>query len=301
MAWRVRTVLDPAQEEHADHADSRTIDFPDAVAAIRIGRRPDLELPLPFRTLSAVHARMKREPDGLWSVEDLGSLNGTALDGEPLVPGQPRPLPAGSRLGFGVVLVIFEGAVADGPPTPAAGTEGTGTIARRLVNDLLAGDPGAGAPTLAVVRGAGPATLRLDARARRYVVGRSESAALRLVADEISRVHAAFTRDLEGVTVADLASKNGVFINGSRTQTQVLRDGDIIELGPIALRFNDPAARYLRELEALAEPAPVVAPPPGDAPTDAPPPLPAASRTTLLAVIILIAIAAVGLAIAVSG
>ena len=182
MALRVRTVLDPDRDD--PDADSRVVDFPDAVASIRIGRRKDLELPLPFRALSAVHARMKRDPDGRWSVEDLGSLNGTELDGEPLVPGQPRPLSAGSRLGFGVVLVIFDGPVTDGPPTPATGAEGTGTIARRLVNDLVAGDPGAGAPTLTVVRGARPATLRLDALDRRYVAGRSESAALRLVADE---------------------------------------------------------------------------------------------------------------------
>ena len=151
------------------------------------------------------------------------------------------------------MLVIFDGAVADGSPTPATGTEGTGTIARRLVNDLLASDPGAGAPTLTVVRGARPATLRLDAVARRYVVGRSVGAALRLVADEISRVHAVFTCDCEGVTVADLASKNGVHVNGRRVVTQTLRDGDIVEIGPIALRLDDPAARYLRALEALAD------------------------------------------------
>jgi pSer/pThr/pTyr-binding forkhead associated (FHA) protein len=303
MAWRVRVVLDPARE---DDADQRTVDFPDTVASIRIGRRQDLELPLPFRTLSGVHARITRNADGPWSIEDLGSLNGTSLDGVPLLPGQPRTLAAGSRIGFSAALVIFDGPVPEGPQSPTTGAEGTGTIARRLVNDLLGADSGAAAPTLTVVRGATPATLRLDVLDRRYVVGRSESAALRLLAPEISRVHFTLARDYEGVRMADLASKNGVYINGSRAHSQHLRDGDIIELGPVALRFSDPAARYQRELEALAEPAAVAAPPTDDLPTPPPEPEPPvaaspAARTTIVAAIILVLLAALALAIAISG
>jgi pSer/pThr/pTyr-binding forkhead associated (FHA) protein len=304
MAWRVRVVLDPARE---DRADQRTVDFPDTVASIRIGRRKDLELPLRFRTLSGVHARITRNADGLWSVEDLGSLNGTSLDGVPLVPGQPRTLAAGSRIGFSAALVIFDGTVPEGPQSPTTGAEGTGTIARRLVNDLLGADSSAGAPTLTVVRGASPATLRLEVLGLRYVVGRSESAALRLLAPEISRVHFTLARDYEGVRMADLASKNGVYINGSRAHSQSLRDGDIIELGPVALRFSDPAARYQRELEALAEPAAGAAPPTDDLPPTADqgpePPVAAspATRTTIVAAIILVLLAAIALAIAISG
>ncbi len=251
MALRVRTVL-------AGRTESRIVDFPGTVADIRIGRRQDLELPLPFQALSTVHARLARDADGRWTVEDLGSRNGTTVDGTRLVVGERRVLAAGNRIGLGVVDVIFDGPMTEALPASSAGpagtkAEGTGTIARRLVNDLFGGDPGAGAPTLTVLAGAPAATLRLEALDRRYIVGRVEGAALQLVADEVSREHVAFTRTWEGVTVEDLGSKNGIRVNGTRATAQRLHDGDVVELGPIAVRVADPAERYLRELEAQAE------------------------------------------------
>jgi pSer/pThr/pTyr-binding forkhead associated (FHA) protein/S1-C subfamily serine protease len=53
---------------------------------LRIGRRPDLELTLdPDRDLdvSAVHAELRRGSDG-WYLSDLGSRNGTFLNGTPV-------------------------------------------------------------------------------------------------------------------------------------------------------------------------------------------------------------------------
>ena len=68
----------------------RAIEFDDGVGQIRIGRRPDLELSLPFSPLSGVHARLVRvggaqgaggtQSEG-WLLEDLGSTNGCLLRG----------------------------------------------------------------------------------------------------------------------------------------------------------------------------------------------------------------------------
>ena len=68
----------------------RSIEFPDGTAEIRIGRRPDLELPLPYRALSALHARLVRADGRGWQIEDLGSTNGTRLDGERLTAERSR-------------------------------------------------------------------------------------------------------------------------------------------------------------------------------------------------------------------
>ena len=306
MAVRLRTVVE-------GRPDERTVDFPDTVGEIRVGRRQDLELPLPFRALSSVHARLTRDAAGRWSVEDLGSRNGTTLCGVRLGVGERHALAAGSPIGFGVVTVIFDGPVADAPRRAVGAAEGTGTIARRLVNDFFAGEPGAGAPMLAVLRGAPPATLRMDALDRRYVVGRVEEAALQLVVEEISREHAAFTRTWEGVTVLDLGSKNGVRVNGTPATEQRLHDGDVVEIGSVTLRLTDPADRYLRELEAqpdpplaLPEPAPLpaVAPPepidPVNPPAVAPPIRPSRSTRTAIiaAALVLLAVGITALALA---
>src|SRR5881394_2306314 len=128
---------------------ARDVEIGAGVGVVRMGRSADLELPLPFPALSAVHARLRRE-GGAWSVEDACSTNGTWLAGERLAPGERRPLALGAELRLGNVRVRFEG---DGAPAGAA--EGTGTIARRLVDDLFGGGAAA-APLLRVVRGAPP-------------------------------------------------------------------------------------------------------------------------------------------------
>ena len=133
----------------------RVVDLPDGIDEIRIGRRPDLELPLPFSVLSTVHARLFRATDpGAegWLLEDLGSRNGTFLAGTRLTPGDRRPLTPGAHFTLAHIKLVFEGRSA-----PAVGSEGTATIARRLVNDLFGGGAERSTATITVVeRGSRP-------------------------------------------------------------------------------------------------------------------------------------------------
>jgi two-component system cell cycle response regulator len=70
------------------------------------------------------------------------------------------------------------------------------------------------------------------------LLGRNHSAQLRIDDEGVSRVHARFDRSGGSVSVTDLQSKNGTFINGERiTETQGLLDGDQIALGTCVLRF----------------------------------------------------------------
>jgi pSer/pThr/pTyr-binding forkhead associated (FHA) protein len=230
----------------------QVIDVADQTGEVRIGRRADLELSLPFPALSAVHARLapgKDDRRGTWILEDLGSKNGTFVDGERMSPGQRKVVTAGARLGFAQVTVVFEGPA----PAAATGNEGTGTLARRIARDVLAPSAGGGVPTLLVIRGrALGQSLRLTEQDRRYVVGRVEGCDLQLIADEISREHVAFVRRWDGVFATDLGSKNGIRVNNQPVTQHRLSDGDVIRVGTIQLRFNDPEARYLRDYEARA-------------------------------------------------
>src|SRR5262245_46835671 len=117
MPLRLR-VIPPASPSRATgtpvtgtpSAGERAVDFDDAVDQIRIGRRPDLELSLPYAPLSGVHARLVRSPDSAdWLLEDLGSTNGTFVGGERLKPGAKHPISAGTHIKLAEVKVIFDG------------------------------------------------------------------------------------------------------------------------------------------------------------------------------------------------
>ena len=90
----------------------RVVDFDDGVGQIRIGRRADLELTLPFAPLSGVHARLVRSAESTdWLLEDLGSTNGTFVGGERLKPGDKHPIAAGTQIKLAEIKVIFDGEV----------------------------------------------------------------------------------------------------------------------------------------------------------------------------------------------
>jgi pSer/pThr/pTyr-binding forkhead associated (FHA) protein len=254
--------------------DERAIELGDDTNEIRIGRRPDLELPLPYPALSGLHAQLVRV-DGRWQLEDLGSTNGTRVDGERLTPRQPRPIAPGAQIKLGQITLIFDGTVG-----AVAGAERTATIARRLVSDLFAGSSDMAMPSLAIVGGV-PAKppLRLEATDRRYLAGRAETCDLQLVSEEISREHLEIVRLWDGVVVNDLGSKNGLRVNDLAVSgRRRLRDGDLIQIGPATLRLSDPADRYLRDFEARAPQVPrtedeaVPAAQPSEVESSAPPP-----------------------------
>ena len=62
-----------------------------AGGVVVVGReKKSADVCLPIGTVSAAHARFERDEDGRVFVSDLGSRNGTEVDGRPVPPGGPR-------------------------------------------------------------------------------------------------------------------------------------------------------------------------------------------------------------------
>jgi hypothetical protein len=80
-----------------------------------------------------------------------------------------------------------------------------------------------------------------------FRIGRHESNELPLDDASISRHHAQIHCKRDGsFSIADLDSMNGVFVNDKRVSASPLKEGDLVELGDVSLRFtmlnNDPMA-----------------------------------------------------------
>ncbi len=93
--------------------------FPLTGTEILIGRRsmsrgihPEIDLttapggPPTDTGVSREHAKLVPGPDGTWSIIDLGTENGTLVNGLDIAPGRPVPLRDGDRINLGMWTVI---------------------------------------------------------------------------------------------------------------------------------------------------------------------------------------------------
>lgn len=78
----------------------------------KIGRSPENDLVLVEGSLSRDHARIEYRA-GRWFIEDLGSRNGTSVNGELLPFARSRPLRTGDRVLLGTRVLTF-GCLPDG-------------------------------------------------------------------------------------------------------------------------------------------------------------------------------------------
>lgn len=85
---------------------------------------------------------------------------------------------------------------------------------------------------LTVLRWVTPGIDRVTVLGKQSVLlGRDPSAATRLETALVSRRHAEIRSESEVFVLRDLASKNGVFVNGARVAESPLRPGDVLRLG----------------------------------------------------------------------
>jgi pSer/pThr/pTyr-binding forkhead associated (FHA) protein len=199
--------------------------------------------------ISRRHARVVRGADGKLTIEDLGSANGTFVNGERIEA--PRMLRVGDLIRVGKTILE----VTDGPGvTPD--TSGLSAAAPEGGPPDVAAEPAA-----VFVVTAGNELGRRLALSDELVVGRGVGGEGRLSQDpEVSRRHARFVREAGGqLSVEDLESANGTFVNGERVRgRQVLRPGDSVRVGATTLQLAD-AGQAAQSPEGAAPPPPSAA------------------------------------------
>src|SRR5215472_1446577 len=86
-----------------------------------------------------------------------------------------------------------------------------------------------------VVKAGGKRNRVLQLHAPEAVIGRSTGCTIRIPSSEVSRKHCRLRLEDGLVTIEDLASVNGTFLNGEAvTEAQTVRPGDRLEVGPVA-------------------------------------------------------------------
>jgi pSer/pThr/pTyr-binding forkhead associated (FHA) protein/S1-C subfamily serine protease len=205
--------------------DSVTHDVTEIRQALaRLGRSPECQVVVTgpaAGVVSAVHAEL-RYGDGVWSLADLGSRNGTYVNERRLH--SPVALRPGDVIGLGESGPRFEiAAVTERPPLPPTLPERPG---------LPGGDRAYGITLLDGVTGR-----RYEAAGVRIRIGRGHECDVQVATSAdttVSRVHAELSVDPSGsLLVRDAGSRNGTWVNGERVTIPLpVRLGDRIALGP---------------------------------------------------------------------
>lgn len=80
-------------------------------------------------------------------------------------------------------------------------------------------------------------TTHITLRPNENTLGRGPRNDIVIDSPQASRVHAVITVEPAFVTIRDLGSRNGTFVNGYRVESQLLVHDDTIKLGSYEMRF----------------------------------------------------------------
>ena len=229
--------------------EGKTVVVPLIREEITIGRLEGNTIRLTEQNVSRKHARLALK-GGVLSIEDLGSYNGTSLNGSSLTG--IASLKDGDVILIGDYrLGIQEEKTAHAEPPAVRTAEAASPAGVPAVQDALDAQPTIPISTMAVQAAALSSELpaRLVVMSRfisgteflldrpSIVIGRTPENDIIINHKSISRHHAKVVRDGERYVILDLESANGVRVNGAENERCELQAGDVIELGEVRLRF----------------------------------------------------------------
>ncbi|NRA96145.1 MAG: FHA domain-containing protein [Planctomycetes bacterium] len=190
-----------------------------------LGRTAQNEIPLKVAEASRQHCKFTYE-DSSWFVEDLGSSNGTQVNGRKVTKFE---LQDGDVIQVGKVELRFlDMEVEEAEPDAEWGDD---EISLEDEHFLVVGGAGREGDVIKIPDG-------------RLSVGRNAKHMLVLKHKSVSGDHAEIVRDGSSCTLRDLDSSNGTFVEGRKVMEAELQSGDAVRFGSVACTFGvgDPAA-----------------------------------------------------------
>ena len=217
-----------------------TVKF-DEVKTVTIGRDLDCTICLDSPTASRHHAHLEYDGDVL-VVKDNDSMNGIMVNRKKC---KESELEVGDLLEVGGCVFMVESDVDD---TVAPGESFSPSAATM--------EPKDGKLRLRVMLDAREDDSLIFSDPCSVSVGRDPESVVVLSAASASRHHARLDWDGEHLSVEDLESMNGIFVNGSRTQSMSLQPSDMIVVGGSILSVYDlDDERIFSDVEDLDEEA----------------------------------------------
>ena len=198
--------------------------FPLQVGPNIVGREA-ADVLLPDKTVSRRHAQLLVSEDGMVSVEDFDSTNGTRIEGAVVSVGMTRAVPDGAHVQFGSVDMRLRMPAAAKPVSvPAPQAPPAAPALARLVS----------------IRGGAKREYPLVPGVTTF--GRRSENSVVLGGDPyISGQHAQIIAEGDTFRLTDLGSTNGTLVNGQALVANLPRPllpGDEVILGSMAYRFE---------------------------------------------------------------
>ncbi len=215
----------------------------------RIGRSQDNDLCLPFLSVSTRHLEI-RATDADLLLLDLGSTNGTRLEGRPLSPGSPVSATLPCTLHLGDVCMELRPQLREFELTVAASNTELRHQADSLAGEFISRDRTL--PCFEIL--SGPDTGRrfyLDPDSPRLTLGTTDAADLTLRLSCQPALLA--TLSWQSTRCVLTPETDSLLFDGQpMTAEHLLTSGDRFVIGPLELLFFDPLQHTLE----LSEPAP---------------------------------------------
>ena len=184
-----------------------------------LGRAEDSTIRLTERNISRLHARLFREGETEWTLEDKNSYTGSFVNGERV--SVPRQLKHGDTIQLGDYRLELMDETQQAFDAKALD---------QLVSAAQLPD------RFVLVQGPNVGTV-FPLNDQKLLIGRGEECQIALDDASVSRVHVEVLRTEHGLMILDQGSSNGLRINGADLPSAMLRSGDVVELGDVRLKF----------------------------------------------------------------